>query len=537
MPLPQSKLGVGRTGSGKTLGELPELLEHVEDRNVAIIVLDHHGHLSKLFAQHLKKRGRTPRLLYDELGRFERVLAPRFLIPSKADNPIERQADIHKAIMAFLDVLWTASGRDDKNWHEMPTLSMYLELGARLFVNQPEQLIPRYFPYVFRPKHPVFHYLLANTFDEEAGEEFEEIAFLEKRGNYNLLDQKIGPAKRLTRQDFSFPEFDHRMASSLNVGKVLRNKKIVIVDASSVPKQAAAAVFRMWNCAAIFEMERHYALTGEPTPVIFVWEEAADINMIRVRSVETSILRAGRKFGATAHVLSQDLDFEDPAVRKIVVGNTTVHKWYNPGDPELALFAALDLGLPQLDPYRIHSETTTERALPNGHVYQDRHSIRTVEGVSKYVIGEERISTHRFVTDTQTKYVPLNDQPQLIAKKLQNMPPGWRMTRISGKSVSAEPEYSAPLPDPYPEDKFPGVAAIMLRAAIHESQRSPEFITPVELDTSWAETTTTSHDSATNSSGNTSTFTPLPWSNSSKQESTQPKKRRGNAQKGGRAKK
>ena len=529
---------IGASGSGKSLGTLPDLIEIVESGKAAMILMDSQGMLSKHLMLHLEKRGRLARVLYDQLGSYERLLAPRFLIPSHADNPLRRDAENHAGMLGFLDVLWTASGRDDKDWETMPMLSMYLELGLRLFIHQPTPLIPQLFPFVFRLNHPVFHYLLNNTFDEEAREEFADLWRIAKRGNDNLLEQRLGAARRLTRQVFSVPAFSSRMACALNVGKTLREKKIIMIDGAddgAVPAKAVTAIFRMWNYAAYIEQIRHYTLFCEPLPVVYVWEECADANIIA--RAEKSMLRGGRKVGASIRILTQDLAFLDPETRSVVLENTPCHEWYNPGDYELAMDAARDIAVAQLDLYRIHSQTHSEKVLHDGFEREERVG-RTVHGITGEIsqsFGEHLVPQYRKVVETQTRYSSPDDQIMEKARQLITMRPGWKMTRVRGKSVSTEPEYSPRLPEPYPHDRFPGLAEIKLLAAIERSQEAPEFITPEELDTSWAETTTQSPVHETNGHGNSSTFTPLPTNNSSQQGSTRRKKRRGKGSNGGRA--
>lgn len=532
--VPPSTLIVGASGSGKSYSTLPEFVEIVERRECAALVFDSHGMFTKNGMLHLEKRKRTERVLYDQLGQFERVLAPRFITPSSADNPIRREAENHANMVGFLEVLWTASGRDDEDWTKMPMLSMYLELGLRLFFNQPESLIPQLFPFVFRLKHPVCHYLIKNTFDEEAREEFEELLWIAKRGNDNLLETKIGAAKRLVRQVFSIPAFAYRMASRMNVGKALRDKKIILIDGSddgAVPRKAISALFRMWMFACFTEHRRHFTLNGEPLPVVYWLEEAAESESVGPDQI--SMCREGRKMGASLQIMAQDLEFIDQDIRRAVVASTKRHLWYNPGNAELAIEAARDITIAKLNPQEIHSTTTSERMLHDGFDKELRNSYTMREFGLSTTSSESQVPRFRRVVDTQTKYVGLEDQIMLTAKALLNMKPGWRMSRVSGESVSHGAEYVQRLPDPYPTNEFPGLGRTKLAKAITTSQQNPEFITPTELDTSWARTTTQSPNDGTGQPGTSSTFIPLPTSNSKKQGSTRQRKRRGKGSKGG----
>ena len=533
--LPPSTLRIGGSGAGKTTSTIPELVRLVEERDCAMIVQDKHGMLTRLLMLHLIKRGRTSRVLYDQLSNYDRILAPRFLVPSYAENPLRRQAEVHANLMSFLDILWTASGRDDQDWELMPSLSMYLYLGAKLFVCQPEPLDAQYFPFVFRPDHPVFHYFLNNTFDEEAREAFTKIARLAKNNNENLLDQTIGAARRLTRQDYSETAFAVRMAGTVDIEKVLLEKKIILLDGSddgSVPDKSVKSIYRMWNEAAFRAQRRYYTRTGEPLNCVYVWEEAAATG--NVGPTEIAMLREGRKFGAAPYILSQDLEFIDPTVMKAVMGSTTRHIWDNPGDPDVAMIAARDIVTARLDPYRVHSETETEQAIHDGFATDHRTSVTKVDGETKSeTTSPSLVPMFRHVKNKQTKYFSMDDQILEGAKELLQMAPGWSQQRIRGRYVSSKPEYTTPLPDPYPEADYPGAADMKFTREVAKSQESQEFITPVELDTSWATTITPKQGPETNGHGNGSTFIPLPENYSSKPDSTQQRRRRGKGSNGG----
>src|ERR1700716_2864445 len=79
-----SRLIVGSTGSGKSEGELVDLVRLAEGREYAVVLLDGHGPLAFRAAGHWAARGQEPRMVYEPLRETDRVLCWDMLPRSRA---------------------------------------------------------------------------------------------------------------------------------------------------------------------------------------------------------------------------------------------------------------------------------------------------------------------------------------------------------------------------------------------------------------------------------------------------------------------
>src|SRR4051812_5053095 len=79
-----SRLIIGSTGSGKSEGELVDLVRIADKRAYAVVLLDGHGPLAFRAAGHWIGRGHEDRLVYEPLRATDRVLCWPFLLKSTA---------------------------------------------------------------------------------------------------------------------------------------------------------------------------------------------------------------------------------------------------------------------------------------------------------------------------------------------------------------------------------------------------------------------------------------------------------------------
>src|SRR3954464_14321893 len=80
----QSRLIVGSTGSGKSEGELVDLVRLAGRGDHAVVLLDGHGPPAFRPAAHRGARGHHPRLVYEPLDAIDRVLCWNMLPRSAA---------------------------------------------------------------------------------------------------------------------------------------------------------------------------------------------------------------------------------------------------------------------------------------------------------------------------------------------------------------------------------------------------------------------------------------------------------------------
>lgn len=496
----KSVLTVGATGSGKSLGALARLVRLAIEGLCAIVLMDRHGTLAKLFALHLISMGMARRMLYDQLSNFNRILAVNVVEASLNPSPFKRVAENQRRIAGFRETLFSASQRsDEQNVHTMPTLEKYADVLCRLLMFRDVPLRPEEFEFVFRFKHPKCVDIALGCSNDEARYEWLELIHLAKSNSLNLLENRIGSTARLFRQVIVYPAFLYRCCGAFDLGRALLEKRIIIIDASddgSVPLEVATAWFRALDVRMFHFLQSNLAITGEPCPVFCVWEESGAIQQLG--PTERNMLREGRKFGFAANVIIQDWGGIPLETKKAVKPNTVIHEWYNPGEPELAYEAAEDLMYPQLNPYLVHDETYTERQLHDGFSYESRAGQSTTRGPD----GSARITEtetvvavpqYRTIREKRTTYRALRDQIELKVGELLSMSPGWRQVREPGY-VSTGPEYVEVPQHSFPEDIFPGLADSQLADAIAGSQSGPEFTTPVFSEVRWTQPATNGRD-------------------------------------------
>src|ERR1700730_8056798 len=91
-PQPEtSRLIVGSTGSGKSEGELVDLVRLADRRDHAVVLLDGHGPLAFRAAGHWHARGHESRLIYEPLHATDRVLCWHMLPNSAASTVSQRR--------------------------------------------------------------------------------------------------------------------------------------------------------------------------------------------------------------------------------------------------------------------------------------------------------------------------------------------------------------------------------------------------------------------------------------------------------------
>src|SRR5213080_1402642 len=86
-----SRVIVGSTGSGKSEGELRDLLRLARRRDCAVVLLDGHGPLAFRAAGHWAARGHEDRLVYEPLDATDRVLSWSMLPRSAAPSLLQRR--------------------------------------------------------------------------------------------------------------------------------------------------------------------------------------------------------------------------------------------------------------------------------------------------------------------------------------------------------------------------------------------------------------------------------------------------------------
>src|SRR5688572_23256283 len=92
-PAETSRLIVGSTGSGKSEGELVDLVRLARRRDCAVVLLDGHGPLAFRTAGHWAARGHESRMVYEPIDATERVLCWTMLPRSAAASLSRRRIE------------------------------------------------------------------------------------------------------------------------------------------------------------------------------------------------------------------------------------------------------------------------------------------------------------------------------------------------------------------------------------------------------------------------------------------------------------
>src|SRR5437762_10831609 len=88
-----SRVIIGSTGSGKSEGELVDLVRLADRHEYAVVLLDGHGPLAFRAAGHWSARGHEPRIVYEPLEATGRVLCWHMLPRSDAADLSRRRID------------------------------------------------------------------------------------------------------------------------------------------------------------------------------------------------------------------------------------------------------------------------------------------------------------------------------------------------------------------------------------------------------------------------------------------------------------
>lgn len=485
-----SRLILGGSGSGKSEGTLHELVKIAKSRQWAIVLMDPHGLLAQKFIIQLIAHGLQKRVLYDKLCDFDRILAGVKLEASTDPNPLKRESENQKRINGLIDLMWRASRREG-DIHAMPTMSQGADHAIRLLMFQAKPVPLSYLPFAFRFKHPLCQYLIDNCTDSEVQEEWKDLKRLADAKSDRLIEDRIGPIKRLSRQTLSMPAFRERCDGHFDLGQALIDKQIIILDGSddgTVSKQSVTAVYGAFNLQIDQFLRRHFAKTGKTVPTLIVWEEAGATDIIGLNEID--MLRELRKCGGRMWCINQDKAFVQPEYWETVKTCTPEHVYYNPRDSKLAKECAEDLF------YRKFSATQIKYVHETDRVIFDEYEGVTRTSVSKSDKGKTETTSkadrakYKPITDKRPEFYKSDELLNLEAQKLLSMQPGERMI-VGPNYVSTSPDYIPMLPDPWPEHLYPGCAEKKFVKAVHESQRRPEFKTPVALEDQWSTETTT----------------------------------------------
>ncbi|HYH65698.1 MAG TPA: type IV secretory system conjugative DNA transfer family protein [Urbifossiella sp.] len=347
-----SRLIVGSTGSGKSEGELVDLVRLAERRDCAVVLLDGHGPLALRTAGHWIPRGHEARLVYEPLDATDRVLCWDMLPRSYAANPSRRlledaetRDELAQCFLAQRN-LATAADR--------PLTREWLEAAITLCLGQPgPQPLPSLLS-AFRVGSPAYGRLLRDCTDPAVVDKFRELERVHRRSAVQYEIQ-TGASRRLLEAVCSSEVVRLRSRPGpFDWLQAVRERKLIAFDGGGIrSREIRRTLFLLVSMQVIHAVRRHFAETQRPLPVVLVLEEAGVLGL--VTPFVSMALQELRKAGLSVHLITQSsLDFGDQAVFEGLLANTPWQAWYqclSPADQEIGARA---LANATFSPHAVH---------------------------------------------------------------------------------------------------------------------------------------------------------------------------------------
>ena len=330
-----NKFACGSTRSGKSEGELPEIVAAAKRRDLAIVCCDPHPRsLAWKALQQLAARGHQSRIIFDQLPHFGRVPGYQFLVPSKARNPYRRESQNEQTARQFADILCRRGNRGSLS--SAPLTEEWTMKATQLLLAQRSPRPASDLRYAFQPDHPIQKLLIRNCTDKLIAFEFSQIASGKtKRGQY-------APAARLIEGVCGSPAFRARCGNTFAMEPFLDDGGMLLVEGGE--DGVAPEVSQTIMSSIVMKVINYVRKRPTPFPrVLLVLDEATNANL--VSSHEAAALAECQKMGLDIHILVQLLDFPTADICNAVLSNSVRHEWYYNANPNVIRKAIDDLGL------------------------------------------------------------------------------------------------------------------------------------------------------------------------------------------------
>ncbi len=347
-----SRLVVGSTGSGKSEGELVELVRLADRGDHAVILLDGHGPLAFAAAGHWIVRGHEPRLVYEPLDATDRVLCWEMLPRStSADLRRRRLEDAEtrdEVAQCFL------AQRNLGTLADRPLTKDWLEAAITLGLAQPQTEPLTSLLCAFQVSSPGYERLLRSCTESEVVSKFRELERLRHRNSVQY-ELQVGASRRLLELVCGSEVVRLRSRSGpFDWLQALRDRKLLIFDGAGIrSRELKRTLFLLVSLQVTHAVRRHFAQSQEPLPVVLVLEEAGAMGL--VAPFVLAALQELRKAGLAIHLITQSsLDFGDCSLFEVILANTPWQAWYqclSPADQELG---ARVLANATFDPLAVH---------------------------------------------------------------------------------------------------------------------------------------------------------------------------------------
>lgn len=470
-----SRLIVGSTGSGKSEGELVDLVRLADRRDCAVVLLDGHGPLAFRAAAHWAARGHEGRLVYEPLDATDRVLCWDVLARSDAPDPaVRRLRDAEsrdEVAQCFL------AHRDLASLNDRPLTREWLEAAVDLCLSQPRSVPITALLDVFRPGTPAAERLLRDSDRPDVVERFRRLERIGRRSELQY-EGLTGAARRLVGPVCSSEPVRLRARPGrFDWLAALRDRRLVAFDGGGVrTREVKRTLFLLAGLATIHAVRRHFAQTREPLPVVLVLEEAGALGL--VTPFVLAALQELRKAGLAVHVITQScLDFGDRSLFELLLANAPSQVWYQclaPADQELG---ATTLTNAAFDPLAVHFARTRQLRAGTGRAEAAGRG-ESFDPHGNLVRQDRRSATvflPQFREAAEAHYKTPQHQEQEFRTGLATLRVGERLVRDRSGVRCERVKLLRP---PRPRDRFEDLT----RAAIERVRRQPVYVQVASTD-------------------------------------------------------
>ena len=466
-----SRLIVGSTGSGKSEGELVDLVRLADRGDCALVLLDGHGPLAFTAAGHWVARGHESRLVYEPLDATDRVLCWDMLPRSLSADPLRRLLDDAQTREEVAQCFFAQ--RNLATLNDRPLTKEWLEAAIALGLAQPR---PEPLPSLlaaFRVGSAEYERLLAACGDAEVAAKFRELEQLRRR-NAVQYEIQTGASRRLLELVCASEVVRLRARpGAFEWSQALRERRLIAFDGGGLrSKELKRTMFLLVGLAVTHAVRRHFAETQQPLPVVLVLEEAGALGL--VTPFVLAALQELRKAGLSIHLLTQSsLDFGDRTTLELLLSNTPWQAWYQalaPADQELGGRAIANA---TFDPLAVHFTRTRQVRAGVEAVTTESHG-EASDPHGDITRRDSRRGTAfltRYREQTEDVYVSPQLHEQQYRTALATLRIGERFVR-DRRGVRRERVH--PLRPPRPRDQF----ARRTRDAIERVRSSPLYLPP-----------------------------------------------------------
>jgi hypothetical protein len=463
-----SRLIVGSTGSGKSEGEMVDLVRLAERRDCAVVLLDGHGPLAFRTAGHWAARGHEARMVYEPLDATERVLC-WIMLPKSSASTLSRRliedAETRDEVAQCFLAQRNLVSIDDRPWTKE-----WLDAAITLCLSQPQVEPLGSLLNAFRVGSADYERLLRYCEREDVVEKFRGMERL-KRKNEVQYEIQTGASRRLLEGVCTSEVVRLRSRPGpFDWLTALAEGKLIVFDGGGVrSREIKRTLFLLVSMQVIHAVRRNFAQTQQPLPTILVLEEAGALGL--VTPFVQSALQELRKAGLAIHLITQSaLDFGDSSLFEMLLSNAPSQAWYqclSPADQEIGARA---LGNATFDACSVHFTRT--RAVQDGVSPANtvsRGESFDATGKARHDVRTSTASRARFreVSEAHFKTPQLHEQE--FRTRLATLRVGERLVR---DSAGVRFERVGLLRPPPPRADF----TALTRAAIARVRRRPIYL-------------------------------------------------------------